>query len=338
MYKLIFSLAFGLIGLAASAFLLKPKPVSTMEVMPIDSAIKNPIELGDVTWQRDLELGRATAKAENKPLLILFQEVPGCSNCTRYGSVTLSHPLVVEAIETYFIPVCIYNNEKGKDAAALKLFNEPAWNNPVVRIVDTDNQDLVERMADFRSQSQIISGITAAMRRLNQTVPVWLSNLEIELNAQDHGVETATFAMHCFWVGEGAYGALPGVVSTTAGWQNGKEVVQVQYDPRVTSQGRLARPRNGDGFETCSSNTGFKTDKEPKYYLSKTPYRFLPMTPSQLAKANSMVGQHLTIESILSPRQMEMMAKIQNQSQKKWESQIEAQSFTTAWKSVQKQL
>lgn len=36
-----------------------------------------PVELGDVQWMRDLDAATAKAKADKKPLLILFQEVPG---------------------------------------------------------------------------------------------------------------------------------------------------------------------------------------------------------------------------------------------------------------------
>ncbi|HRI61999.1 MAG TPA: thioredoxin family protein, partial [Saprospiraceae bacterium] len=105
-----------------------------------------PTELGKVNWLRDLAAGKAEAEKSGKPILILFQEVPGCSNCTRYGNSTLSHPLIVEAIERYFVPVCIYNNKGGADAEALKTFQETAWNNPVVRIVRADYKDVVLRM------------------------------------------------------------------------------------------------------------------------------------------------------------------------------------------------
>jgi hypothetical protein len=36
-----------------------------------------PAELGHVAWLRDLDVATARARAEEKPLLILFQEVPG---------------------------------------------------------------------------------------------------------------------------------------------------------------------------------------------------------------------------------------------------------------------
>ncbi len=186
------------------------------------SPLNQPIELGQVHWLRDLDTGRAESLKSGKPILLLFQEVPGCSNCTRYGNTTLSHPLIVEAIETYFVPVCIFNNKGGKDAEALRIFGEPAWNNPVVRIVRADNQDIVLRMPNFNSSLQLVNGMRRALDLTGTTAPRYLELLEEELSAREVGLETATFSMHCFWTGEGTFGAIPGVIETEPGFQDGK--------------------------------------------------------------------------------------------------------------------
>lgn len=39
--------------------------------------IKQPIELGKVAWQRDFDQAQAAAAANSRPLMVLFQEVPG---------------------------------------------------------------------------------------------------------------------------------------------------------------------------------------------------------------------------------------------------------------------
>jgi hypothetical protein len=36
-----------------------------------------PVELGAVAWGRDLEAGLDTAERAEKPVLLLFQEIPG---------------------------------------------------------------------------------------------------------------------------------------------------------------------------------------------------------------------------------------------------------------------
>ena len=83
---------------------------------------KNPIELGQVNWLRDFDSAIKQAKNQDKPIFILFQEVPGCATCRNYGQNVLSHPLIVEAIESLFVPLAIYNNKRGKDAEVLRYY------------------------------------------------------------------------------------------------------------------------------------------------------------------------------------------------------------------------
>jgi hypothetical protein len=295
---------------------------------------ENPIELGAIHWQRDLATGQAMAKSSGKPLLILFDEVPGCSNCTRFGTVTLSHPLIVEAIESMFVPVCIYNNKGGKDAEALKRFDEPAWNNPVVRIVRADYTDVIPRIADYRSSYQLVNGIRRALDLAGAIAPRYLELLEEELFARESGVETATFSMYCFWSGEGTFGAIPGVIETAPGFQNGKEVVQVTFNPAVVSREKLEEATHPKGITVCQKNEGFRTDNEPKYYLSKTPYRFIPMTSLQASRANSLVGKNASPDELLSPRQLKLLEKVKEKPEGKWKNMIGRTDFVKAWGEV----
>ena len=109
-------------------------------------AFNQNVELGAISWYRDYDEALAASKAQHKPVLILFQEVPGCATCRNYGNKVLSHPLLSEAIENEFIPLAIFNNKGGKDAAVLKKYREPSWNNPVVRIVNASGENLVNRI------------------------------------------------------------------------------------------------------------------------------------------------------------------------------------------------
>lgn len=271
------------------------------------SPTNQPEELGKVHWLRDLDLGKAESQKSGKPILILFQEVPGCYNCTRYGNTTLSDPLIVEAIETYFVPVCIFNNKGGKDAEALRTFGEPAWNNPVVRIVRNDYQDVVLRMPNFNSSLQLVNGMRRALDLTGTTAPRYLELLEEELSAREAGLQTATFSMYCFWTGEGIFGAIPGVIETEPGYQDGKEVVKVQFDPGVTSRSELEKLTQPKSITACAKNDGFRPDREPKYYLAQTGYRLIPMTSLQACRANSLVGKGQSPDELLSPRQLKML-------------------------------
>lgn len=295
-----------------------------------------PTELGAVHWLRDLDAGVAEAKKSGKSILILFQEVPGCSNCTRYGSVTLSHPLMVEAIETMFVPVCIYNNKGGKDAEALKIFGEPAWNNPVVRIVRADHSEVLPRIADFRSSAALAGGIIRALQTTGTVVPAYLKLLEEELLARESVLETATFSMYCFWTGEGALGAIPGVIETAPGFQDGREVVRVTYNPATVQKAELEKIAAPKGFSACPGNAGFRGDREPKYYLAQTHWKYVPMTSLQACRANSLVGQGQSPEPVLSPRQIALGQSAKSHPDKKWKNAIGVADLAGAWQESMK--
>ena len=51
--------------------------VQSLHGFPEERTEKKPVELGKVRWLRDLEEGKTKAKTEKKPVLIMFQEVPG---------------------------------------------------------------------------------------------------------------------------------------------------------------------------------------------------------------------------------------------------------------------
>lgn len=309
----------------------------------------NPVEIGLVDWNRNYDQSIEIASKEKKPVLILFQEVPGCSTASGYGKNVLTHPLIIDAIETEFVPLAIYNNEGGHDKEILDSFNEPSWNNPVVRIITPEKKALSPRLSGDYTKFGLIKNINLA---LDNKTPEYLKVLEQEFTAKNSERETAIFAMHCFWTGEGRLGAINGVLSTEPGFMGGREVVKVEYNPKVISfekllntakknrvashvytnnniHKKLARKIIG---ENSVSNIGtFRADNEPKYYMSKTPYRFIPMTPLQVSRVNSAIGFRQSPDKFLSERQIQLLNYIKSNPDKNWESQIENKDFITAW-------
>ena len=140
-----------------------------------------PKELGKVNWLRDIQQATKRSKKDNKPILLLFQEVPGCSTCQNYGTTVLSHPLIVEAIETYFIPLAIFNNKGGKDREVLNYFNEPTWNNPVVRIIDNNKKNLIPRISGNYSSLAITEAMIEVLQKQKTTIPKYLNLLQPQL-------------------------------------------------------------------------------------------------------------------------------------------------------------
>lgn len=295
-----------------------------------------PEELGAVKWGRSLASGQIAAKKNGKPILILFQEVPGCGTCKNYGNKVLTHPLIVEAIETEFEPVAIYNNNGGADAATLREFGEPSWNNPVVRVVDVDKKDLTARVSGNYSQLGLVTAMVEALRAKGRKVPGYLDLLLQELEAGHSGTQTAIFGMYCFWSGEKKLGQLEGVVATEPGFVKGSEVVKVAYNPAVISREKLVEQakKAGCASKIYQAEAGkFRPDQAPKYYLGKTLYRHVPMTPLQASRANSLIAAGKSPAAVLSPFQQQLAARVRTEADKKWPVVISVE-IGKAWQMV----
>jgi hypothetical protein len=268
-------------------------------------AQSNPVELGDVKWLRSFDEATQKSALTHKPILILFQEIPGCATCRNYGSDVLTHPLLVEVIETEFVPLAIYNNKGGHDAEILKRYQEPSWNNPVVRVVNHDGQDLVDRLNGNYTAAGLAGTMTRALIVAQIHAPKYLQLVYDELAAQG-SQERATYSMYCFWTGEALFGRLTGVVKTTAGFQGGKEVVTVEYNPNIITRSELDQIAFS---QKCNVSSGgnFRADATPKYYLSNSRYKSIAMTELQKCRVNSALAERQSPDQFLSPRQLALL-------------------------------
>jgi len=308
-----------------------------------------PEELGNINWNRNYEEAISMAKSEDKPVFILFQEVPGCVTCRNYGNNLLTHPLIVETIETYFIPLAIYNNKGGSDAEILKKFDEPSWNNPVSRIINPNSEkDIVKRL-NGRYDSNLVAFISNGIIESGNIVPEYLNLLYQEVSSID--LREIHLSMFCFWSGEKILGELHGVVSTNAGFMNGTEVVKVKYDANRVTEEKLisyaSKQRCADAVYTndkreekaaqkynikTESEGKFRADGEPKYYIYKSQYRYLPMTKLQALKVNTSISKHTLPERFLSPRQLELLQLIKEGEISK--RNVIDQDFSDSWHKI----
>ena len=339
----------------AAIWIAAGKPEKMENNIPIKIIDNQPEELGKVKWLRNMEEAQRRSRKEQKPILILFQEVPGCATCRNYGNNILSHPLIVEAIESEFVPLAVFNNKKGSDAEVLDYFNEPSWNNPVVRIVNEKKRDVTSRLGGNYTSFGLVNSMLLAIGANNKVAPKYLQLLGEELQAKAMGTEQANLAMYCFWTGEKEIGKIPGVVATEAGFMGGREVVQVEYNPAVISYSDLLREAEkascashvfaeGEqqkrtagkvvGGSAVSQKGKYRPDKEPKYYLSKTHWKYVPMTAQQAVKANSLVGQRQSPEEVLSPRQVELAEYILMKKSLEWKDVIGVE-IGAAWQLVE---
>ena len=296
----------------------------TFMLLSVPLQAENPTELGKVRWQRDLDAALAQSKKSGKPVFALFQEIPGCSTCQNFGSGPLSQPLLVEAIETEFVPLAIYNNRKGKDSQVLKRFGEPSWNNPVVRFLGADGKDVIKRRDRVWKTGGIAKRMVDALSAASRPVPGYLDAV-----VQEHSErkEKTTFAMHCFWDGEARLGAMDGVIATRTGHVGGAEVVEVTFAPGRTGIGKLLKAARGQGcasrvfaqskeqYEAAKAIIGDRArllttairpakSSDQKFALRRSRYAKLDLTPFQQTKVNAALRLGKTPDKWLSPRQL----------------------------------
>lgn len=206
----------------------------------IKSAPKQRVEVGLVRWGRDLAAAQKASKESGKPIVVLFQEVPGCAGCQKFGREVLSQPLIVDAIQNEFIPVLVYNNRSsGTDAQLLKRFKEPAWNYQVLRFLDSDAKDIIPRKDQVWTVTAVSNRLAEALSAAKRPTPKYLQSLVDSTSKRSQNL--AAFAMHCFWTGEYELGKIDGVTATEAGWLDGREVTLVRYDASKLSLESLAQ-------------------------------------------------------------------------------------------------
>lgn len=202
--------------------------------------IDNPVEAGDVKWGRDLDEALKKSGTTGTPVLVLFQEIPGCIGCQTFGSEVLTNPLLVEAIETLFIPVLVYNNRPGGDDQKwLQRYREPAWNFQVIRFLGGDGSDIIPRKDRVWSIGGVAARMVEVLRKIGRPVPKYLTALMLEHDMANH--DKIGFAMACFWTGEYQLGKIDGVVATEAGWYDNREITLVTYHKRLITLNALVK-------------------------------------------------------------------------------------------------
>lgn len=300
-------------------------PTVTAEDTKTTQVSRSEPELGRVQWERDYAKAVERATRENKPLLVLFTEVPGCATCVNYGGEVLSHPLIVDAAETQFVPVVVRNNVDGVEREILNSFNEPALNNPVVRIINPDRTARSPRVADNFTLAGLANAMRHGLEFEGGDCPGYLIALDDEMRSAGKTKATAVFETECFWEGEAALGGIRGVTSSRTGFVGGKEVVELTFDPSMIDFANLCREgrrlkcatraltNNATDQATAKRVLGesallrdefVESQKDNLYRLMRTPYRGVPMTPVQARRVNTALSRAEDPDKLLSMRQI----------------------------------
>ena len=81
----------------------------------------------------------------------------------------------------------------GYEKEVLERFDEPTWNNPVMRFVDAKGKDVIPRKDRVWTTGGVYARMTKALEAVKRPVPDWLALAALENSSGD--VETAVFAM-----------------------------------------------------------------------------------------------------------------------------------------------
>lgn len=209
----------------------------------------------------------------------------------------------------------------------LKRFEEPSWNNPVVRFVDADAKDVIPREDGVWKLGPLVARSVLALEAAGEDIPSWLDTLATETSGAR--IEKLVLSMYCFWDGEGKLGGFPGVVKTRAAFLGGSEVVALEFDPTVISVTELVRKAQATG---CAQRVHASTEQQKTAleqagisaflledrvrlapasdqlrHLSASPLRYLPLTPLQAQRTNAELAARNDGTAWLSPRQVGMI-------------------------------
>lgn len=272
------------------------------------------IEIGTITWERNYEKAVEKSKESGKPIFLLFQEVPGCQGCQDFGKDVLSNPLIKKSVEEAFIPLMIRNNaSSGHDQEILKKFREPAWNYQVIRFLTPDGEDIIPRKDKVWTAKALSERMIQALKKEKKKIPPALDLVHLESDTEHH--EVAAFAMYCFWTGEAELGRINGVLSTEAGWLDGREVTLVKFHVKTLPLSTLVTeakkvdcaqavylpssttaPAETKGLRVGVLDNSYRPAKESdqKKQLTGTKIKPSQYTPAQLTKINAFIRHNLT--------------------------------------------
>ncbi len=170
-----------------------------------------------VQWLDDVDTALAQSKASGKPILALLHNTPECPRCQAIWHELSVHPLLAEALADAFVALRLGRRQ----------YNALQQPRQSLLFLDETGKPLMPRSGQARSTDRLATRMIQALQAANRPVPRYLHAMAMEQDAAKH--KRAAFAMFCYWVGEYELGKIDGVISTEAGWLEGREVTLVRY-------------------------------------------------------------------------------------------------------------
>ncbi len=197
--------------------------------------------------------------------------------------------------------------------------------------LDSAGQPLLPPMSNPHAPPSIAQQMSQALHAATRPMPRYLQALAMEQDVSKH--KRSAFAMFCYWIGEYELGKIEGVISTEAGWLEGREVTLVNYH-----KDQLALPQLAEkAAEVKCAQKVFAPTKQERQLLSSSSTRLVVgtlddryrkakssdqkkqiqrwdlsgvpgLTPMQLTKLNAFApDDHQRALSWLSPRQRQAL-------------------------------
>lgn len=329
----------------------------------LDSAVSAPREpekpaptaqpdlFGARNWQRNVDHAHTEARRLGMPLLVISGNLPKPVVGTVDGSEIFDHPLIAELAESYFIPVTLASGGGADANRSVNTYTRGTSFGAAIRVVSPHGKDLVpQRETDFSARDLVLP-LISALRQMDIEPPLYLFIIREEAMCHVRGVQRATFGMHCFWDGEVALGAIPGVVRTTPGLIGKREVVDLRFDPMLTSyeklitlarslksastvfawdSDQLATARRLVGNATIRMDGTIRSADGSKHHLAQTSLKYVPMTHLQAIRINAALANKKDSKNLLSPRQLTLLALIEEHAEAGWPDCIDV-DIRTAW-------
>ena len=266
------------------------------------------------------------------------------------GNVELAdaflHPLILEALESLFIPVAIIPHHiEGPQSKQLEVTS--------VGFMDSNHQNLIEPISrrDLSVRPVLESAICYVLKKNDQSIPMFLSDM-VQSHTTDSGfVRRAWFGFHDVVPANEEFNSVSGIKSVLFGTfanQVGDPVVEVLYNYKDSSYSALVRHvitkltshqivvycqsidermaarveiSKLSGFGSYERQIAIVQVRKGKVFeplvhddsvaaIRQTPLRYVPMTQFQASKSNQCIvdGRFGEASAVLSPRQIKILA------------------------------
>lgn len=237
-------------------------------------------EAAVIPWLHDLDSALSQSKVSGKPVLALLHGVSDCTDCQSIRHELSSHPLLAEATADEFVALQINSRQSQRVTSSDRA----------LRFFDSRGQALLSPTSNPHSTMSIAQQMAHALHTANRPVPRYLQALAMERDVSKH--KRSAFAMFCYWIGEYELGKIDGVISTEAGWLEGREVTLVNYH-----EDHLALPQLAEkAAEVRCAQKVFAPTKEERQILASSPIRLVVGTLDDRYRKAKPSGQKKQIQ------------------------------------------